>query len=94
MVKLPRNIAGLTDNEWESSTAESFGDMTCIQYPRTRLGMFDGVPVLFMEYVRHTGYNGTRDELGYEPDWIGCVDCGQVGMTRKNRLVVYDYGYM
>lgn len=34
----------------------------------------------------------TSDSWFYAPDWTYSVDCGQVGFTRRGRLVAFDYG--
>ncbi len=95
VVKLPFNGQGFADNDWEgsvSNTPETVGDMDYIQYPHTRLIYFKDIPVLFMEYVKHLGWSGTESLLGYEPAWIGSVDCGQIGINKHGRIVAYDYG--
>ena len=45
----------------------------------------DGLSVLIMEKVKVTFAN-YKDM----PDWVGSVDCGQVGYNRKGELVAYD----
>lgn len=44
-----------------------------------------GVPTLIMEKVEHC-------KLDYRdmPDWVGSVDCAQVGYNKKGELVAYD----
>lgn len=94
VVKLPKNGDGCADNDWEGSLSngESLGDMREIQYARTRMAYWRGVPVVFMEKVEHARPAEIVARLGYEPDWTMSVDCGQVGFTRDGRLVAYDYG--
>jgi len=29
---------------------------------------------------------------GDSPDWVKCIDCAQVGLNLKGKLVAYDYG--
>ena len=43
-------------------------------------------PILIMEKV-NTKHGIKYSEL---PDWVGYVDCGQVGYDRKGNLVAYD----
>lgn len=48
----------------------------------------EGMDVLVMEKVDIQGVS----HLGYKdmPDWVGSVDCAQVGYDRKGLLVAYD----
>lgn len=48
----------------------------------------EGMDVLVMEKVDIHGVS----HLGYKdmPDWVGSVDCAQVGYDRNGRLVAYD----
>lgn len=88
VVKIPRNSAGFTDNDWEGSVSNSpESTEDDIQYARTIMVYLEGCPLLFMEYV-------TQAEVKYEelPDWVGFVDCGQVGYNASGKLVAYDYG--
>lgn len=95
VVKVPMNNDGVADNDWEGSVSN------CDQYPqsdyqvqyaRTRLIVVDDVPVVLMERVDDVTVAQIVDRLGREPQWVGCVDCGQVGFNRRGRLVAYDYG--
>jgi hypothetical protein len=96
VVKLPKNFAGIGDNDWEgsvSNTEDSTNDPYHIQYPKTRLGYYAGdIPVVFMEFVEALTHAGIVERLGYYPDWVLSVDCGQVGVNKGGRLVAYDYG--
>lgn len=83
VIKFPLCGDGVADNDWEGSI--SGGDY--IQYARTRLAYVGDVPIVFMEQVEYAKVN--YDAM---PDWVGSVDCGQVGYTRKGKLVAYDYG--
>lgn len=92
VVKLPKTLDGIVDNDWEgsiSNSAESFNKPEYVQYPRTRLAFSrDGIPVCIMERVEIPPWPG----YDAYPDWVGSVDCGQVGYTKAGRLVAYDYG--
>jgi hypothetical protein len=96
VVKLPRNYDGFCDNDWEgsiSNSAESLGHPHYVQYPRTRLAYYNNeVPVIWMEYVEYASSTRLIEEFGEVPDWVYSVDCGQVGFTRRGRLVAFDYG--
>lgn len=95
VVKIPKNLAGFGDNDWEGSVSnspESLGHDDYVQYPRTRLAYYKEVPIVFMEKVEPVTAKEIVRRLGYEPDWVNSVDCGQVGFNRKGRLLAYDYG--
>ncbi|QDJ96217.1 hypothetical protein Xoosp13_30 [Xanthomonas phage Xoo-sp13] len=92
VIKFPISWDGHADNDWEGSISNAKEDEPDynpdnVQYARTRLAYFEKTPILFMEQVKST------DEP-YEvlPDWVGYVDCAQVGYNRKGKLVAYDYG--
>lgn len=92
VVKIPKNLDGFADNDWEGSISNANDDPEEIRYARTRMVEVSEVPVVFMERVEHASTAETIARLGFEPDWVGSVDCGQVGFTRDGRLVAYDYG--
>ena len=93
VVKVPKNFYGVIDNEWEGCVSNSEDcDPEDVQYARTRLDYWKGVPVVFMEYVEYASDEQISKRLGYVPEWTMSVDCGQVGFNRKGRLVAYDYG--
>lgn len=95
VVKLPSNWDGCVDNDWESCTSngpEQLANPTQhIQLARTRNAMSGEIPLCLMEWVdtnpRRKKYAGR-----VLPDWVDSVDCGQVGYTRRGRLVAYDWG--
>lgn len=96
VVKIPKNFAGIRDNDWEgsvSNTDESLNDPYEIQYPKTRLAYYAGdMPVVFMEFVEALTSADIIRLFGKYPDWVFSVDCGQVGVNKSGRLVAYDYG--
>lgn len=57
-----------------------------IPLPRMRLIFLYGFALLFMEWVEPL----KKVNLKNLPDWVGHIDCQQVGYTRDNRLVPYD----
>lgn len=81
VVKIPVDEMGYHDNWSEARQAKRDGWLYKHQVARCRL-MKNGW--LVMEYVKPA----TGEEL---PDWVGSVDCGQVGWTRDGRLVAYDF---
>ena len=95
VVKIPKNMLGIGDNDWEGSVSnseESIGDPSCIQYPKTRLAYQNDIPIVFMEYIAPLTSEEIIDKFGSEPDWVLRVDSGQVGINKNGRLVAYDYG--
>lgn len=92
VVKLPRDAGGFADNDWEGSVSnspETYNDDIHVQYPRAAVVYWRDIPVTFMEKVKDLDPWPGYDAL---PDWVGSVDGGQVGYTKKGRLVAYDYG--
>lgn len=89
VVKLPRNADGYADNDWEGSVShlENSNPKEDIQYARTRLVYYHGIPILFMERVEQVCCGEAL------PEWVKSVDCCQVGWTQKGEIVAYDYGF-
>lgn len=50
------------------------------------------IPVVFTEKVDDMSFADIKKMFGRVPDWVSSVDCGQVGVNRKGKLVAYDYG--
>lgn len=96
VVKLPSDHAGFGDNDWEGSVSNGpeqlANPLDYIQYARTRLMYVQDIPVCLMEKVstEHEVHPFSDKSM---PDWVSSVDCGQVGYTRRGRLVAYDWGY-
>jgi hypothetical protein len=86
VLKVPRHEKGYYDNLWEHDKSRSYGlrpDVNGIFYARCR-ALPSGI--LVMEKVIDPP---SRMSL---PDWVGYVDCQQVGLTRDGRIVAYDFG--
>lgn len=81
VIKIPRNGKGISDNDWEASVCESE------IYPKTKGIWKNETVICIMEHIEHTFKS--YDEL---PDWVGSIDCKQVGYTKNNKLKAYDYG--
>lgn len=95
VVKLPRNLDGIIDNDWEgsvSNTPESLNDPDYEQYPKTRMVYQGDVPVVFMEFILALTSEEIVARFGSEPDWVWSIDGGQVGVNKNGRLVAFDYG--
>lgn len=89
MIKVPLNGEGFMANRSESLTSES-GDnfipiAKCWQEDDTSLDK-EGINVLIMEKVTPI----TKIDYKELPNWVGYVDCAQVGHTTDGRLVAYD----
>jgi hypothetical protein len=81
--KIPRNSAGLGANHNELRAYKTGG---WIPVAKCRLIHVFDIPIIVMEYVKSVHLGSS------EPDWVACVDCAQVGYTRKGKLVAYDMG--
>lgn len=81
VVKVPRNGCGIADNDWEASVCKD--DI----YPHTRGLWFNDIVICFMEHI--DPIFESHSEL---PDWVGSIDCGQVGHTKRGIIKPYDYG--
>lgn len=91
MVKVPMNGEGLMANQSEIMTHEAKDPYIPVAECRMETDYSvvpEGMPVLVMEKVDIE----SASKLRYKdmPDWVGSVDCGQVGYDRKGRLVAYD----
>ncbi len=79
VIKVPINDNGVVDNDWEASVKS---DTTA----NGRWLEIDGL-VCCMQQKLNTEI--TDHDL---PDWVGSVDCQQVGYDRKGNLRAYDFG--
>ena len=93
VVKIPLDEAGCFDNEREARICKIYNkqiNKNCHydgdpHYAKCQLEYIWSVPILFMERVRlPVSYKGL-------PDWIGYIDCMQVGYNKQGKLVAYDY---
>lgn len=98
VAKLPCAWGGFGDNDWEGSVSNSKEQMLeptkHLQYARTKLVYVGGIPVCYMEKVDEAlDIDGIHPfDNKRMPGWVSYVDCGQVGYTRRGRLVAYDWG--
>lgn len=89
MIKVPLNGEGFMANRSESLTSES-GDpfipiAKCWQEDDNSIPG-EGINVLVMEKVTPIGNVSYKDL----PNWVGFVDCAQVGYDQSGKLVAYD----
>lgn len=87
VIKVPLNDDGIRDNCLED---HRFRLHRSKWYPLARCRLLDFAKYyLIMEYTEPQ-YN--LCELMKLHNWVGMVDCCQVGLTSKNKLVAFDYG--
>jgi hypothetical protein len=90
VVKVPINGEGFAANSREVITSEAEDPYTPVAdcYHDTVYDVSsDGVSVLVMEKLTFDGVPKSYKDL---PDWVGAVDCGQVGYNKKGELVAFD----
>lgn len=94
VIKIPKNLDGYMDN----ATEAKYGHFKRkkkpddIQYARTKLVEWNGIPILFMERVEHANKDKIIKKIGKKPYWVDFIDCQQVGFNKKDELVAYDFG--
>lgn len=90
VIKVPINGEGFAANSREVTTSEVEDPYTPVADCRHDT-VYDassaGVSVLVMEKLSFEGVPRGYNNL---PDWVMCVDGGQVGYNRKGELVAYD----
>lgn len=91
IVKIPRNEDGMWDNATEHDWRHAKDAWSQTFRCNANCRMVPGSYLLVMEYVRPVDSDEIRAMFGEVPDWVGCVDCGQVGLNRKGELKAYDY---
>jgi hypothetical protein len=90
VVKVPINGEGFSANDREVRTSEAEDPYTPVAdcYHDT---VYDaspkGVSILVMEKLTFEGVPRSYKDL---PDWVGAVDCAQVGYNKKGELVAFD----
>lgn len=81
VIKFPLNANGEADNDWEAScSGETLAKGRWIE-----INGFICVIQEKLNYVENFSYSAL-------PDWVGSVDCGQVGYDKKGNLKAYDFG--
>lgn len=90
VIKVPINGEGFIANDREVKTAETENPYTPVAhcYHDTLYDVSsEGVSVLVMEKLSFEGVPRSYKDL---PDWVGAVDCAQVGYNKKGELVAFD----
>lgn len=85
--KVPTQPDGFRYNEFEISLCS----VPEIPQARTHYLYRYGVPIVVMEKVEEATPDLIRTRLGRIPKFVSYVDMGQVGFTKKGKLVAYDY---
>ncbi len=86
VIKYPINDKGFGDNVHEAYIyKKSLTYKYYIQYAKCRL-VCKHFCILIMEYVIQIPYKD-------QPEWAQAVDCGQVGINKRGKIVAYDYGW-
>ena len=96
VLKVPTCHDGICDNDWEGSIcggiarSREWENQEEANYPNTRWLELDGFICCMMEKVKPLEFK----DYSEVPDWVGSIDCGQVGTSViSGRLVAFDYGY-
>lgn len=82
VIKVAHCIDGMQAN-WEECKKFKNRKHSSIPFARCRSAHPYAI-VIVMEKVEHCPWTE-------KPDWANYVDCGQVGYTKKNEIVAYDY---
>ena len=81
--KFPRNHAGMADNDWEGSCSAPY-------LARGKWLEIDGFICVMQERVQRLYADAICPKK--LPDWVGSIDCCQVGYDRQGKLRAYDFG--
>ncbi len=91
VIKFPVNANGIECNLIENKIYELFGDTE--HYAKCHIKLYQGIPILWMEKVKpYLGFYNDTGKLEELPKWAHHQDGPQVGTTKDNKLVIYDYG--
>lgn len=88
--KVPLNEGGFRANDVECNLVYVPG----IPLARTRYVKPMLIEILAMQRVEEVNYEQIMEREGVVPSFVSAVYMGQVGYTRKGKLVAYDYGDM
>lgn len=90
--KVPVDIEGFRENDWEGSLCAINPDSNYeIPIAKSRLIFCDDIPVVAMEKVQPLFLSQIKEKFGEIPAFVSWVDMGQVGLNRQGKLVAYDY---
>jgi hypothetical protein len=84
VVKVPSNWDGFMDNGREAAWEDAEIPIASCSIQDIGEEERTSFPVLIMEKVK------PLNDLSNAPQWVGFVDCGQVGHTTDGKLVAYD----
>lgn len=91
VIKVPNSLDGFRANDWEGSVSTNCFDNTDTQYAKAELIEIDDIPLVKMEYVKYASEKDILERLGFYPDWVSSIDCGQVGFNKDGLLVAFDF---
>lgn len=90
--KVPITDSGFRANDWETSLVSTAPEDSPYYIPLARTRYFKhDIPIVCMERVEEANFDDIEKRLGHIPDFVSAVDMGQVGWTRKGKLVAFDY---
>lgn len=83
VLKFPLNANGNRANDWE-------GSVSADHLARGRWLQIEGFICVMQERLVELDWNNTKyTDL---PDWVECIDCGQVGYDKQGNLKAFDFG--
>lgn len=94
VVKIPVNYSGMTDNSYElnqkNETKKPVGNE--MFFPAVRSVMLSDLNCLIVEKIEPVSEENYKKKTGKRfPDWVGFIDCHQVGLNKDDILMPYDY---
>jgi hypothetical protein len=84
VLKFPLSESGEFCNDGEGSHIAPW-------LARGRWIQIDGLVCVVQEWVDDADLGTIKSRLGHVPDWVGGIDCAQVGFTRDGILKAYDF---
>lgn len=87
VIKLPRNMAGILDNEREARRYQKAPEKD--KLARARLAVVSDIPLIVMIKLDTLR---SLEKAATLPKWADFFDCGQVGLDPKGCYRAYDYG--
>lgn len=90
--KVPISECGFRNNDLEASIISLYENTEYeIPIAKSRHLLNCEVPIVVMEKVKEMSLSDIKDQYGEMPDFVSAVDMGQVGLTKKGKLVAFDY---
>ncbi len=89
VIKVPMDETGIGCNIIESELYKQYGKDGILA--KCKLFYFRDIPLLEMEYV--TDWQECGIPKYKLPKWVWRIDCDQVGLNSKGKMVCYDYAH-